>query len=809
MNASNRRRTGSVIVLLIGLALGVPGADAATVTRGPYLQMGSPTQVVVRWRTDVPTESRVSFGLCFDMPDCFTGIEGNSDSTIEHQVTLSGLLPDTVYYYAVGTNAQILAGGTASYFFVTSPETGASKPTRIWVLGDSGSANSSARAVRDAYYAFTGSRHTDLWLMLGDNAYSSGTDSEYQAAVFNMYPEMLRKSVLWPTLGNHDGSSANSGTQSGPYYNIFSLPKSGEAGGMPSGTEAYYSFDYGNIHFVVMDSFDSDRSPNGAMMTWLRADLEATTQDWLIAFWHHPPYSKGSHDSDSDTALRQMRQYALPILEDHGVDLVLSGHSHSYERSFLLDGHYGASNTLTSDMILNGGDGRENGDGVYEKPNLGPASHKGAVYTVAGSSGKTSGGTFDHPAMFVSMSVLGSLVVDVDENRLDATFLRSGGTVGDTFTIVKGSGSGNTPPDAVDDQIETNEDTPAIEIEVLTNDSDPDGGGSDGDMLTVTSVTQPTNGTVTINAGRTVTYVPQANFHGLSNFTYTISDGKGGRSTAKVSVTVIPVNDAPSAASQTVTTPTNTTRSITLTGSDPDGDLLDYEISTSPSHGTLSGTGANQVYTPANGYAGSDSFEFRVSDGSVASDPATVSITVTSGPLTTGLQSPTANAPVSSSAGDRNGFESNRTNAYADDGLFAVDTNSGSSSSSSSCTSSSKDKHLFYDYNLSIPTSSAIKGIEVRLDARVDSTSGSPRLCVQLSWNGGSSWTTAKTTATLKTSEASYVLGTASDLWGRSWTSGNFGNSSFRVRVISVASSTSRDFSLDWVAVRVTHQPAP
>ncbi|RPH60198.1 MAG: hypothetical protein EHM89_09330 [Acidobacteria bacterium] len=186
-----------------------------------------------------------------------------------------------------------------------------------------------------------------------------------------------------------------------------------------------------------------------------------------------------------------------------------------------------------------------------------------------------------------------------------------------------------------------------------------------------------------------------------------------------------------------------------------------------------------------------------------------MSITVTSGPLNTGLLGPTANAPVTSSAGDRNGFETSPTSAYADDGVFARDNNSGSSSSSTSCTSSNKDKHLFYNYNLSIPSGSVIRGIEVRLDGKVESTSSSPKFCVQLSWNGGSSWTTAKTTPRLSTNEASYVLGSLSDLWGRNWTTGNFGNSSFRVRVISVASSTSRDFSLDWVAVRVTHEPAP
>ena len=75
--------------------------------------------------------------------------------------------------------------------------------------------------------------------MLGDNAYNDGTDAEYQTKLFDMYPQMLRKSVLWPTLGNHDAVTSDSTTQSGPYYYAFSLPTAGEAGGLASGTEAY------------------------------------------------------------------------------------------------------------------------------------------------------------------------------------------------------------------------------------------------------------------------------------------------------------------------------------------------------------------------------------------------------------------------------------------------------------------------------------------------------------------------------------------------------------------------------------------
>jgi hypothetical protein len=169
----------------------------------------------------------------------------------------------------------------------------------------------------------------------------------------------------------------------------------------------------------------------------------------------------------------------------------------------------------------------------------------------------------------------------------------------------------------------------------------------------------------------------------------------------------------------------------------------------------------------------------------------------------TGFRSPTANAAVT--GGDNNGFQTNPTNAYSDNGAYAVDTNSGNGNQTS-CTSARKDKHNFYNYGFTIPGGSAIAGIEVQLQARADATTGSPRMCVQLSWDGGVTWTTAKTTANLTTSEATYTLGSAADTWGRAWSTADFSDANFRLRIINVASNTSRDFSLDWVAVRVTYQ---
>ena len=426
---------------IASLLIGVGVAHAETLTRGPYLQQGTPASIIVRWRTDVATDSIVRYGSA---PGDLHQSAGDAAATTEHEVLLTNLAPATLYYYSVGSTAALHAGDNAFHRFRTSPPAGLSGSTRIWVLGDSGTANGDAATVRDAYLEFAGSRDADLLLLLGDNAYTEGTQSQYQAALFDMYPQILRQTPVWPTLGNHEGLSADSTLQSGPYYDNFSLPVAAEAGGLPTGTEAYYSFDYGDIHFVCLESFSLDRTPQGAMLTWLADDLAATTARWIIAYWHHPPYTKGSHDSDTESTLTQMREYALPILEAHGVDLVLTGHSHSYERSFLIDGHYGDSLTFSAANLVDGGDGRDDSDGAYVKIGGPGAAHAGAVYAVAGSAGKIGGGTLDHSAMLVSLNTLGSLVLDVNGERLDASFVASDGAIADRFTLLKGPDE--TPP---------------------------------------------------------------------------------------------------------------------------------------------------------------------------------------------------------------------------------------------------------------------------------------------------------------------------------------------------------------------------
>jgi hypothetical protein len=277
--------------------------------------------------------------------------------------------------------------------------------------------------------------------MLGDNAYYYGEDRDYQKAMFSgAYEPILRSVVAWPTPGNHDIRSADSHSQTGPYYEIFTLPKEGQAGGVPSGTEAYYSFDYGNIHYVSLDSDDTPRDIGSPMLTWLEKDLKESKSSWKIVFLHHPPYTKGTHDSDKDMDSRgrmiEVRENILPILEKHGVDLVLSGHSHVYERSYLLKNHYGTSDTFNpaTMIIKTEGKSRRHRSTFYKNKD-----NRGTVYIVCGVSGhEYRGGKLGHPAFaYNSYLYAGSLAIDIKNNVLFLVFLDTKGKARDSFSIIK------------------------------------------------------------------------------------------------------------------------------------------------------------------------------------------------------------------------------------------------------------------------------------------------------------------------------------------------------------------------------------
>lgn len=399
------------------------------VVRGPYLQSGGSRSISVCWRTDLPATTELAYGLA---PGALNLGVTNTALTIDHEVQLSGLTPNTRYYYAVRPALPNVSSNELT--FVTNPET--RRPFRIWAIGDVGTADFAAASVRDAGLNYMQDRKPDLFLLLGDNAYTSGSDQEYQGAVFDMFAPLLRQVVTWSCMGNHETYALDM-----PYLDIFHFPTDGRAGGVPSGSELYYSFNYANVHFVCLEGTTVDRSSDGVMANWLRADLAANTSEWLIAYFHQPPYSKGSHDSDAEFEIEmfELRANLVPILEAYGVDLVLSGNSHNYERSYLMDGHYGVSSSFVPSMIKQGGSGRPEDTGAYVKPTRGPAPHQGTVYVVAGNGGvlRPPFG-LNHPVMYRSLVELGSLIIDIDGPTLDCRMIRENGSIGDHFTIRKG-----------------------------------------------------------------------------------------------------------------------------------------------------------------------------------------------------------------------------------------------------------------------------------------------------------------------------------------------------------------------------------
>ena len=207
-----------------------------------------------------------------------------------------------------------------------------------------------------------------------------------------------------------------------------------------------------------------------------------------------------------------------------------------------------------------------------------------------------------------------------------------------TYTVTDGTGESapatvtltitplNDQPAAADDSATTAEDT-ALSIAVTANDADPD-----GDALAVVSVTSPSNGTATVNAGQ-VTYTPAANFAGIDSFTYAIADGNGGSATASITVTVTAVDDAPVAADDVASGPEDAALVIDVVANDSDADGVRVTVAnvTQPAHGTVSiaaGT-ATISYSPEANFSGTDRFTYTVTDGTGESAPATVTLTIT------------------------------------------------------------------------------------------------------------------------------------------------------------------------------------
>jgi acid phosphatase type 7 len=524
---------GAILAALIFLSSSE--AFSQTVTRGAYLQMGNETSIIIRWRTSTATNSRVRIGTSYLSDGLYSTIVDSTASTkTEHTVRVTGLSADTKYFYSVGTTTGVLQVDAAN-FFTTAPPANTTRTIRIAAFGDCGREGTTGTTNQtnsyNAYQTFLTDSSidaADAWILLGDNAYDLGTDTEYGTNFFAPYSggtkKILRNHKLYPSPGNHEydysQTTAKRILRTWPYFSLFNFPQNGECGGVASTKPNFYSFDIGNIHFLSLDSHGMEptdanswmgtNSASTIMKNWIAADLAANTKKWVIAYWHHPPYSKGSHNSDNTTSDQQMidvRTNFIRFLEVRGVDMVICGHSHAYERSYLMknySGSWASFSTATHAVNTNSAKYTGTAASAPHKYNSTPLDH-GTVYVVAGNTGAVNSSTtgFASGPMPWATTTAGVFYLEVEENKLRGRMLRHTGAFFDTVTVFKDVNKSNTI-------------NIVIGQSATLNASWPGAGGTYQFRQSPSSTVIGTNRSLTVTPGTTGT------------FTYTVADNNNG-----------------------------------------------------------------------------------------------------------------------------------------------------------------------------------------------------------------------------------------------------------------------------------------
>lgn len=439
-----------VIFLLLFCRMNLISQD---LVRKPYLQKLGPKSVVVKLRLKESGNVKLFLGTDFSNLNISQSVDNTS---LDHDIFIENLYPNTKYYYKIKVNDNFI-NSDSTWNFKTAPPVGAKNKFSFWSIGDL-YGGPQQLAVYEGFKKFRKNNYTNLFLTVGDNVYCGGSDECLQSNFFNVYQQgsILQQAGFYPATGNHDYDNYDRVVDNPKlaYFNSFILPSQGEIGGEPSNSEAYYSFNYANAHFVILEStaygkdgkqlFDSDN----LQLQWLKIDLAKNKQDWTIVVLHHPLFTKGSYDSDASPDLIKIRSTLAPIFDQYNVDIVLTGHSHTMERSKPTRGHYGHSSTFdekkhqkqTSSGLYNG-----SGNSCPYFFNGSNLDKSGVIYVTNGSSGATSrpvGLYGKHPIMFFeNKSKIGSFFAEIEDNKFVGKFIDDEGSILDQFTIFKSKDS--------------------------------------------------------------------------------------------------------------------------------------------------------------------------------------------------------------------------------------------------------------------------------------------------------------------------------------------------------------------------------
>ncbi len=323
-----------LIVLAFVLYVAILSASAATLTRGPYLQLQTENSIHIVWKTDVACTGEVEWGTT----SSYGHLAQSAESVTRHEIAITGLAADMLYHYRVRSVGVPLSDDAT---FRTAPPRNASVFS-FTIQGDSRSAPSNCKKILDAMLPET---FNGFCISLGDLP-GRGEDNitdYWQSHFFNPAKDFVNHICLYPTIGNHelyDETSYPDYVYPTKYLEIWSLPI------MNSSTELYYAFDKGDAHYTCLDVYWSEYKKGSEQYNWLVNDISATTKKWKIVFMHNGPYVSRNGGATGSSSIRSN---LVPVFEQNTVDLVLYAHYHIYQRNlvneitYLVQGCGGAS----------------------------------------------------------------------------------------------------------------------------------------------------------------------------------------------------------------------------------------------------------------------------------------------------------------------------------------------------------------------------------------------------------------------------------------------------------------------------------
>ncbi len=315
--------------------------SAQVVDRYNFVQRPSLTGTTIAWRTASPSIGTIEWGT-----DAFNLNNSLSDPTptTKHAYDIDGLTPNTKYYYQTSTDGGFTSG--IDYFYTAKPDS--LSDITFLHYGDCGYNNT----VQNDIAALMLAEEADFGIVAGD--IDQGVGDNYDDVFFGVYEDLLKNSCHFTCIGNHDTYADGAAT----YLDAFYLPSNN-----PQQTERYYSFVWGNAKFVCLDS-NIPYTTGTDQYNWMIDELRCNDKQWLFVFFHHPPWTN-AWSADYYIPFTEyyqyqgnvdMRTHLVPLFEQYGVDYVLNGHSHCYQRGELNGVKYiisGGAGSSTMDFNTN------------------------------------------------------------------------------------------------------------------------------------------------------------------------------------------------------------------------------------------------------------------------------------------------------------------------------------------------------------------------------------------------------------------------------------------------------------------------